>query len=176
MAVKISKINAKEALEDIRAGMDDIPLMTKYKLSAKGLQSLFKKLGHAGIIKHVNVSEVLSDLRSGISSDDLMKKYSLTPRGMQNLFWELDRAGVLKTNAERDGVPAKVVVNINEIAEDIRSGLNRTQLMEKYRMSPRALRWVSTTLISSGTIKWQEIYDKLCTTHEDLAPDKPRGA
>ena len=134
--MKISKINAKEALEDIRAGMDDIPLMKKYKLSAKGLQSLFKKLGHAGIIKHVNASQVLADLRSGISSDDFMKKYSLTRRGMQNLFQELDRAGILKASAEQDGVPAKVVINTNEIAEDIRSGLNKTQLMEKYRMSP----------------------------------------
>ena len=174
--MEIPKIKAKEALEDIRAGMDDISLMKKYKVSAKGLQSLFKKLGRAGIIKHVNASEVLADLRSGINSDDLMKKYSLTPCGMQNLFQELDRTGILKTSAERDGVPAKVVININEIAEDIRSGLERTQLMEKYRMSPRALRWISTTLISSGTITWQEIYDKLCTTHEDLAPDKPRGA
>jgi PilZ domain len=173
--VKRPKINAKEALEDIRAGMDDISLMKKYKLSAKGLQSLFKKLGHAGIIKQVNASEVLADLRSGISSDDLMKKYSLTPHGMQNLFQELDRAGILKTSAERDSVPAKVVINTNEIAEDIRSGLDRTQLMEKYRMSPRAMRWVSSTLISSGILTWREIYDKLCTTYNDLVPDKPRG-
>ena len=175
MAVEKTKIKAKEALEDIRAGTDDISLMKKYKLSAKGLQSLFKKLGHAGIIKHVNASEVLADLRSGISRDDLMKKYSLTPHGMQNLFQELDRAGILKTSAERDSVPAKVVINTNEIADDIRSGLDRTKLMEKYRMSPRALRWVSTTLISSGILTWQEIYDKLCTTYKDLAPDKPRG-
>lgn len=170
------KIKAKEALADIRAGMDDISLMEKYKLSAAGLQSLFKKLGQAGIIKHLNASEVLADLRSGISSDDLMKKYSLTQRGLQNLFWELNRAGVLKAGAEGDGVPAKVVINIHDIAEDIRSGLNRTQLMEKYRLSPRAVRWVSATLISSGTITWQEIYDKLCTSHEDLMPDKPRRA
>jgi hypothetical protein len=170
------KINAKEALEDIRAGMDDISLMKKYKLSANGLQSLFKKLGQAGIIKHVNAREVLADLRAGISSDELMKKYSITRRGMENLFWELNRAGVLETSVERDGVPAKVVININEIANDIRSGLSRTQLMEKYRMSPRAMRWVSATLISSGTITWQEMYEKLCTSYKDLVPDKPRGA
>src|SRR5208283_1866229 len=176
MAVKRPRVKAKEALEDIRAGMDDISLMKKYKLSAKGLQSLFKKLGLAGIIKHVNASEVLADLRSGISSDDFMKKYSLTRRGMQNLFWELDRAGVLKASAEQDGVPAKVVININEITEDIRSGLDATQLMKQYRMSPRAMRWVSTTLISSGAISWKEIYDKLRIAHEDLVPDKPRGA
>jgi len=128
MAVEKTKIKAKEALEDIRAGTDDISLMKKYKLSAKGLQSLFKKLGHAGIIKHVNASEVLADLRSGSSRDDLMKKYSLTQQGMENLFQELDRAGILKTSAERDSVPAKVFINTNEIAEDIRSGLDRTEL------------------------------------------------
>jgi Mor family transcriptional regulator len=174
--VKIPRVNAKEALEDIRAGMDDISLMKKYKLSANGLQSLFKKLGQAGIIKHVNARDVLADLRAGMSSDELMKKYSLTRRGMENLFWELNRTGVLETSPERDGVPAKVVININEIAKDVRSGLNKTQLMEKYRMSPRALRWVSATLISSGTITWQEIYDKLCTSYKDLVPDKPRAA
>ncbi|MGO9568750.1 MAG: PilZ domain-containing protein [Desulfomonilaceae bacterium] len=174
--MKIPKIKAKQALEDIRAGMDDISLMKKYKLSAKGLQSLFKKLGQAGIIKHVNAREVLADLRAGMSSDELTKKYSLTRRGMQNLFWELDRAGVLKASAEQDGVPAKVVINIHEIAKDIKSGMNRTQLMDKYRMSPRALRWVSATLISSGAMSWKEILDKLSIAHEDLVPDKPRGA
>jgi hypothetical protein len=174
--VKPPGINAKEALEDIRKGMDDISLMKKYGLSAQVLHGLFKRLGQAGVIKHVNAREVLADLRSGINSDDLMKKYSLTPHGMQNLFKELDRAGVLKTSAERDGVPAKVVINTSEIAEDIRSGLNKTQLMEKYRMSPRALRWVSAMLISSGALTWQEIYDKLCVTYKDLVPDKPRGA
>ena len=123
----------------------------------------------------MNASEVLADLRSGINSDDLMKKHSLTPRGMQNLFQELDRAGILEARAEQQGVPAKVEINLNEIAEDIRSGLDGTQLMEKYRMSPRSLRRVSTMLISSGSITWQEIYDKLSTTYKDLVPDKPRG-
>ena len=38
------KIDAKTALEDIRAGMSDSALMDKHKLSAMGLQSLFDKL------------------------------------------------------------------------------------------------------------------------------------
>jgi len=32
-------IDARQALEDIRAGMDDSALMKKYSLSAKGLQT-----------------------------------------------------------------------------------------------------------------------------------------
>jgi len=170
------RIKAKEALADIRAGMDDVALMKKYKLSAEGLQSLFTQLGEAGIIKHLNAHEVIADLRSGISSDDLMEKYQLSALGMQSLFQELDRAGLLKGRAEEDGVPAKVVININQIVEDITSGLTKAQLMRKYRLSPRALRWVSMTLITSGSIAWQDIIDKLGTTYEELVPKNPRRA
>jgi PilZ domain len=168
------RIKAKEALADIRAGMDDVALMKKYSLSAEGLQSLFTQLGEAGIIKHLNAHEVIADLRSGISSDDLMEKYQLSALGMQSLFQELDRAGLLKGRAEENGVPAKVVININQIVEDIKSGLTKAQLMRKYRLSPRALRWVSMTLITSGAIAWQEIIDKLGTTYEELVPKNPR--
>ena len=44
-------INAKEILADIKAGMDNAALMEKYQLSEKGLQSLFKKLTDAGVLK-----------------------------------------------------------------------------------------------------------------------------
>ena len=44
------KIDAKTALEDIRAGMSDSALMDKHKLSAMGLQSLFDKLLQAGVV------------------------------------------------------------------------------------------------------------------------------
>ncbi len=44
-------INAKEILADIKGGMDDSALMEKYQLSEKGLQSLFKKLVDAGVLK-----------------------------------------------------------------------------------------------------------------------------
>jgi uncharacterized protein (DUF433 family) len=170
------RIKAREALEDIRAGIDDIALMNKYKLSAQGLQSLFTQLGEAGIIKHLNAQEVLADLRSGLSSDDLMKKYRLSPSGIQSLFQELDRAGLLKGRAEENGVPAKVVININHVVEDIKSGLTKAELMQKYRLSSRAWRWVSMTLVTTGAIAWQEIVDKLGTTYQDLVPKNPRRA
>jgi len=172
--MKRTRIEAKEALEDIRAGMNDIALMKKYILSAKGLQSLFRKLGQAGIIKHLNAYDVLADLRSGISSEDLMKKYQLTAEGRQNLFQELDRAGLLRETGEQDDVPSKVVINIHQIVEDIKAGFTKTQLMQKYHLSPRGLRWVSMALISSGTIAWQQIYDNLCTTYAELVPDTLR--
>jgi hypothetical protein len=44
-------VDAKEILDDIKAGMDSTALMEKYQLSKKGLQSLFKKLMDAGVLK-----------------------------------------------------------------------------------------------------------------------------
>jgi hypothetical protein len=43
-------INAQEAARDIRSGMDDYELMEKFRVSSRGLQSLFDKLVVLGII------------------------------------------------------------------------------------------------------------------------------
>ena len=51
------KIDAKTALEDIRAGMSDSALMDKHKLSAMGLQSLFDKLLQAGVVSRSELEE-----------------------------------------------------------------------------------------------------------------------
>jgi hypothetical protein len=50
-------INAKEILTDLKAGMDNTALMEKYGLSEKGLQSLFKKLTDAGVLKNYQWDE-----------------------------------------------------------------------------------------------------------------------
>jgi hypothetical protein len=44
------KIGAREAANDIRSGMTDAELMEKYHLTAKGLESLFRKLVEAKLL------------------------------------------------------------------------------------------------------------------------------
>ncbi len=44
-------LDAKEILDDIKAGLGSTALMEKYQLSEKGLQSLFNKLKDAGVLK-----------------------------------------------------------------------------------------------------------------------------
>lgn len=51
------KINAKEIVADIRTGMTDEALMSKYQLSAKGLLSLFDQLIKTGLIEAQELSE-----------------------------------------------------------------------------------------------------------------------
>ena len=125
------KIEAKRVLEDIRSGMDDLSLMNKYELSAKGLQSLFEQLGNIGLVRRLNARELLEDIRSGVGQDGLLEKYQLSENGLQRLFEELDRAGLLKHCTQPDNTPTKITININGVAADIQHGLGRDQLMEK---------------------------------------------
>jgi DNA-binding Lrp family transcriptional regulator len=48
--LKKTRVNADDAVSSIRSGMSDIELMEKYNVSARGLDSLFKKLIEAGQI------------------------------------------------------------------------------------------------------------------------------
>lgn len=50
-------LNAKDVLDDIKAGLDNAALMGKYQLSEKGLESLFKKLKDGGVLKQEELEE-----------------------------------------------------------------------------------------------------------------------
>jgi hypothetical protein len=123
--VKKRVIEAKLVIEDIRSGSSDLELMEKYKLSSKGLQSLFKKLGDAGLLKHLNASEVIRDIRSGMSDMDLMKRHGLSEKGLAALFVEVERSRLLPKPVEEDTMPTKIVINVPQIVNDIRSDMGR---------------------------------------------------
>ncbi len=174
--MKKKVIEAKLVLEDIRSGVSDLELMAKYKLSSKGLQSLFKKLGDAGLLKHLNATEVIRDMRLGMSDTYFMEEYGLSEKGLAALFAEVDRAGLLRMPVEEDTLPTKIVIHVPEIVNDIRSGIGRSELMRKYHLTPRALRWVSMKLVSSGALGWQDVYGNICSKVEELVPDQLRTA
>jgi len=48
------EISAREVVADLRAGVDDVGLMNKYKLTPRGLDSLFGKLLTAGLISRTD--------------------------------------------------------------------------------------------------------------------------
>jgi uncharacterized protein (DUF433 family) len=100
MAAKL-RIKARDAVKDIRLGMTDSELMGKYRLSAKGLQSLFLKLLEAKAITHdemnqrrviyhdtaviqqIDARDIVEDIRSGMPDSELMKKYDLSSEGLR---------------------------------------------------------------------------------------------
>lgn len=172
--MKKSIIDAKQALDDIRAGMDDFALMQKYNLSSRGLQSLYEKLGKRGIIRHINAREVVKDLKAGMSHGDLMQKYELNDKGLEALFAEMQRAGLWRVGAEQDPPFEKVVIHVGQIVDHIRSGMSRSHLMGQYQLTPRALRWICMMLLCSGAVSWKEIYGKISSNSDESVPDDSR--
>lgn len=172
--VKTKIVDAKQALDDIRSGMGDLALMQKYKLSSKGLQSLFRKLGAAGLLTQINAKEVITDLRKGMTDQEMMKKYALSSKGLEALLADINRRGLLRRPPEKDTLPTKIVVKVPQIVQDIRSRVGRPELLKRYSLTPRALRWVCMMLVSSGAIGWHEIYGNICEHIEELVPEKLR--
>jgi ankyrin repeat protein len=140
------KIDAKEALDDIRAGMDAVALMQKYSLSPRGLQSLFGKLSAEGLVnedldvvddwrppggasttavnrekKEVSAKSVWLDLKTGLSDNDLMEKYKLSPKGLFSLFNKIMDAGFIKEYELEQGKPSlkRKVKNLLDAGGDV---------------------------------------------------------
>ncbi|MFC1834839.1 ankyrin repeat domain-containing protein [Thermodesulfobacteriota bacterium] len=101
------EINAKEMLKNVREGMDDAAIMKKYRLSPKGLQSLFKKMVAAGVIHQkdldkrseeakLDLEQVAQDVRAGADDAALTKKYRLTPKLLAQLYDNLLDAGLIQ--------------------------------------------------------------------------------
>ena len=91
------RIEARDAVRDIRSGMPDSQLMEKYGLSAKGLQNLLLKLlevkaiileeieerraayHDAATAQQIGGTDMVKDIRSGMTDQELMKKCGLFP-------------------------------------------------------------------------------------------------
>lgn len=168
-------IEAKSALQDIRLGMSDLELKIKYRLSSKGLRSLFRNLDEAGLLKYVDPLQVQRDIRSGLSDTQLMERYQLTRSDLKDLLKQVERLGLLHYPLEKDGVPPRTSNRVAELVNDLRSGMGRTELMKKFRLSGLGLRWVSMMLVGSGEINLDEIYDRICMRNGDPAPGMIRS-
>src|SRR5271157_1125273 len=130
-------IKAKEAVADIRSGMDDAALMEQYHLSAEGLQSLFDKLVTSGFI---DLSEIARRLPGYLGIVAITE--SAPPRHM----------GEVTASHQQLKTKSPPLINAQEAARDIRWGIEDSALMEKYRLSPQELHDLFDRLLSAGLI------------------------
>ncbi|HMK34928.1 MAG TPA: hypothetical protein VK463_07680 [Desulfomonilaceae bacterium] len=102
---------AHEFVQDVKAGMNDAALQTKYGLSSK--KFYFYKATAMDIIakqqqenaksrRKISAKKVLGDIRSGMEDDQLMTKYDLSPRQLQTVLRQIINAG-LATPMEMSG-------------------------------------------------------------------------
>ena len=71
-------------------------------------------------------------------------------------------------------MPRATVIKASQIVKEIRSGLNDSQLMERYRLTRRGLRWALMMIVSSGGISLDEICDRFSWESEELRLDRLR--
>jgi len=115
-------VSAKEFLEDLAEKLSDRQLMKKYRLTMKGLASVYRKLLNRGLITRrflaqrmgietsnitvhlagkgsskvrISSAQVVVDLARRLSNDELMNKYRLSPRGFTRLLEKLYDKGLL---------------------------------------------------------------------------------
>jgi predicted transcriptional regulator len=117
-------LSARTILADLADNLTDQQLMKKHGLSAKGLQSMFGKLLHKGLVSKdilgrragtespgspparapskspkasVNASDVLKDIEQDVPDTVLMRKYKLSPKGLKSVLEKLRRKGLIST-------------------------------------------------------------------------------
>ncbi|HTY24537.1 MAG TPA: hypothetical protein VMC85_15475 [Desulfomonilaceae bacterium] len=99
-----SNARAREFVADVRAGLNDAVLQSKYGLSRKKFY-LYKATAldliaseHAIRFRRqieINAKQLLVDIRSGMDDEALMIKYRLLPRHLQSAFRQLIEAGLI---------------------------------------------------------------------------------
>jgi len=120
-------IRAADAVLSVRSGVTDEALMEKYRISAKGLESLFRKLVKGG---HLDQSEL--DQRMAVSQ----------------------RSHLVDLVSSPTFRPSKIKININkaDAVKSFRSGMSDLAIMAKYNISARGLDSLSSKLVKAGEI------------------------
>lgn len=126
------RISAQLALKDIRSGLSDGELMGKYRLSPRGLQSLFQKLLAA---KYIDLEEL----------DQRM------PTFMGTVFVSNGHAEAEgSSQARHQDAKGKKSIELQSVLTDIREGLDDSAIMAKYMLTARGLQSVFDHLVFSG--------------------------
>lgn len=123
------KIKAKDIVTDIRAGINDRELMTKYQLSSKGLQSIFHKLLHAKAIRESELSGRMSLSQDTVDLDQnrkLPRNYILVPLpiyDVENMAAEGRAIDITEKGLQVTGIEGKIgedkgfVIQADEFAD-----------------------------------------------------------
>jgi uncharacterized protein YjbI with pentapeptide repeats len=136
-------VDALEALNCIRSGMDEKALMRKYTLSAKGVQSLIRKLEATGALAAAELKRIRSISGYSVIVEDDTGEHGERP------FEPID-------------------VNLVELRGLIESGWSRAALMERFNVSARDLVILLNQLVAEGLITESELRSKLPETVQEF--------
>jgi len=131
------KIVAREAVKDIKSGMTDADLMEKYKLTPKGLESLFRKLVEANLLE-----ESFARRRTApkVAEPGAKLGQSLGP--------------VPKSGKDSPEEPSELAL---AILQDIKDGRHDAEIMRTHEVSPGKLKQIRENLVQSGLLAGTDI-------------------
>lgn len=135
------RIEVDVALYDIRSGMDDATLMQKYRVSARGLQSLFNKLVLAGAIQLAELDQRMPAFMGTVFVADEGPTSERTLAG----------------DEPRTSVRTGPSIDLEEALHNIREGVEDPDLMERYRLSAQGLESLFDHLVFTGLITRREL-------------------
>lgn len=143
MAVRDKAIKAIEAVQAIRAGLDDAALMERFNVTAKGLQSLFDQLEGAGIL----------------SRDELENR------------WKLAQPSVV-FDREAASLPRKLVVDAAEALKCIKTGMDDATFMKRFKLSAKGLDSLFKKLLAVKAITPEEIEERFHRGHSAVVVEE----
>lgn len=145
------KVRARESVSDIRSGMSDAALMEKYHLSPAGLQSLFDKLVGGG---YIDLSEIHQRKPEYLGIVDISRAFPQPEKDEAEDVCQAVRPGL------------QVQVNAQEVARAIRSGMDDSALMDKFKLSSRGLQSLFNKLKALKLIQQIDLYAVDCGFHD----------
>jgi|GEM_PF-633888 len=125
-------IKAAEAVKLIRSGVTDTALMRMYRISALGLESLYRKLVEAGFIQESELERRML---------------------MSSMSHAVDLDSYPSPGREK----AKLRIRTSDAVKCIRAGMDDAALMENFTISTRGLESLFNKLLDSGAISPAEL-------------------
>ncbi len=115
----------------------------------------------------VSARQILADLENDLSDRELMDKHGLSERGLGSMFRKLLRKGLVtrRAIARRMGIETseisivleglgdtKAAVDAGSVLKDIADDMTDTELMRKYKLSPKGLQSLFRKMYRRGLI------------------------
>jgi Ankyrin repeats (3 copies)/Ankyrin repeat len=121
------RIDAKDAIRDIQSGAGDSTLMEKYNISSRGLQSLFKRLVGAGLLKQEEIDRRMNEFEETV-----------------DLVWKCPSCGNSQISKPEECPQCGVVV------AKLKPKIEREDLVSRYSKSMFSLSFPSTPPVADS--------------------------
>jgi hypothetical protein len=128
----------------------------------------------------IKASDAANDIRSGMADSEMMEKYGLSAKGLHSLFLKLLEVKAItqsELNRRRANYHDTTIIghmDSGSMAEDVRSGMSDSELMNKYSLSSEGLRRAFQTLLNAKLIAPDDLYGSSPAMHDTVFVENRR--